>query len=448
MSEIFNNYAKIALQNGLVKVSAEDKPKEKPKKINETNPRFDSLSIEDIANLYGKKPDMPEDMKYERNIIEDAHPERVIMFRSHDKVNSLVENDQERQNIIINMIRKMPNGNLSNKKYAQSELALSLVRLAIDMDNKKKDEFRVLADTCMNQLQKLAAGADADWSGLWDKVKEKAGDAVDVGTGAGAGGLLGTVAGGLIGAIGGPGGIWLGMQVGGATGAALSGVLSAIFKTSPQAKNVALNAQLALDQLKDLIKDDPSNAFLKQLQGSLVHIIPTASNYSKVVDKMHMPNATSSDKQEAATVATVYLDELKKLSGMISVFMTNAKAGEYAPKESDWWSKLKSPFTAILGDDVNDEVKALQVLQNVIVNAEAGIEAVQAEIGQVAGSAEAKATPAPTAAPPAATPPVATAPATPATPANPAAPKSRLTPDMAKELADAINSSEKQTIGG
>jgi cell division septation protein DedD len=436
MSEIFDNYAKIAIQNGLIKVSAEDKPKEKPKKINETNPRFDSLSIEDIANLYGKKPDMPEDMKYERNIIEDAHPERVVMFRSHDKVNSLVENDQERQNIIINMIRKMPNGNLANKKYAESELALSLVRLAIDMDNKNKDEFRVLADTCMKQLQKEAQGATSDWSeGLWDTVKDKASDAVDVGGGALSGLGVGAVAGGLIGAIGGPAGIWAGMQIGSMAGPLVAGVLSAIFKTSPQAKSVALNAQLALDQLKDLIKDDPTNAFLKELQTALLHIIPTASNYSKVVDKMHMPGANESDRQAAATTGTVYLDELTKLSSMIKIFTDNARRGEYAPKESDWWSKIKSPFVSIFGDDVNDEVKALAVLEKVIEAAETGIAEVQAEVSNLP-----KTPTTPTPAPVAATTPAATAPATPATTKPP------MTPEQIREMTEAINNSEKETM--
>lgn len=148
-SEIFDNFVKIAQEKGLV---SEDAP-EKAKKKLENNPRADSQSIKDIEALYGVKPDAPKNMEYKRNIIEDAHPDSVIISPSYDKLNGLVENNNERQDIILNIVNKPPNGQLTNHKYAaEQELLLSLVRLGNDLDNHDNEELRVLADTCLEQV--------------------------------------------------------------------------------------------------------------------------------------------------------------------------------------------------------------------------------------------------------------------------------------------------------
>ena len=148
-SEIFDNFVKIAQEKGLV---SEDAP-EKAKKKLENNPRADSQSIKDIEALYGVKPDAPKNMEYKRNIIEDAHPDSVIISPSYDKLNGLVENNNERQDIILNIVNKSPNGQLTNHKYAaEQELLLSLVRLGNDLDNHDNEELRVLADTCLEQV--------------------------------------------------------------------------------------------------------------------------------------------------------------------------------------------------------------------------------------------------------------------------------------------------------
>ncbi len=147
-SEIFDNFVKIAEEKGLV---SKDAP-EKAKKILEETRRADSQTIKDIEVLYGVKPDAPKDMEYKRNIIEDAHPEPVVISPSYDKLNGLVENNNERQNILINIINKTPNGHLTNHKYAEKDLILSLVRIGNDLDNRNDDELRALADTCLDQL--------------------------------------------------------------------------------------------------------------------------------------------------------------------------------------------------------------------------------------------------------------------------------------------------------
>jgi hypothetical protein len=144
---IFESFVKIAQEKGLV--SNADHAEHTEKDLD--NPRWDSLSIEQIGKLYNTKTKKPEDMEYEKNIMEDAHPEPVVMFRSHDKLNSLIENENEGQTIRLNIVNKIPNGQLTQHKYAEKQLVLSLVRLANDLDNRNQDELRVLADTCLVQ---------------------------------------------------------------------------------------------------------------------------------------------------------------------------------------------------------------------------------------------------------------------------------------------------------
>lgn len=153
-SEIFESFVKIAQEKGLSpkteKGDGEHEFAEHTEK-NLDSPRWDSLSVEQIGKLYGTKPKAPKDMEYERNIIEKAHPTPVVFFMSHDKLNSLVENENEGQDARIHITLKEPDGHLTQRKYAEKKLVLSLVRLANDLDNRNQDELRALADTCLIQ---------------------------------------------------------------------------------------------------------------------------------------------------------------------------------------------------------------------------------------------------------------------------------------------------------
>lgn len=147
-SEIFESFIKIAEEKGMISLDAPDKAK----KILENNPRHDSLDLKDIEKLYNVKPDAPKDMQYKKNIMEDAHPDSVIVAPSYDKLNGLVENNNERQNIILNILDRPPTGLLTNRKYAENELLMSLVRVANDLDNRDIDDLRSLADACLLQV--------------------------------------------------------------------------------------------------------------------------------------------------------------------------------------------------------------------------------------------------------------------------------------------------------
>jgi len=146
-SEIFENYADLMVEKGIIK-KAEPKDLEKYKK-QEPYPRVGSDDISTIEALYGVKP---EGQEYEYNIIEEAHPNAVIIAPSYDKMNGLVENNNERHNVMTYVALKPNKGYLDHYKYAKQELLLDLIKTANHMDAIDNDELRVLADSCIDEL--------------------------------------------------------------------------------------------------------------------------------------------------------------------------------------------------------------------------------------------------------------------------------------------------------
>lgn len=150
-SDVFEEFVKIAEEKGMLSGVTSEEAKRKL----EENPRMDSLDISAIEALYGVKPETSKGMEYENNIAELAHPNSVVVSPSYDKINGLVENINERQTILLNILDKTPDGMLRQKKYAEQEFILNLVRVGNDLDNKNYEELRVLADKCLEQIADL-----------------------------------------------------------------------------------------------------------------------------------------------------------------------------------------------------------------------------------------------------------------------------------------------------
>jgi len=146
-SEIFDSFVKIAQEKGMISNDSNDSKK----KLEQTG-RADSLDAKTIASLYNVKPNTPKDMSYEKNIMEIAHKNPAVVSPSYDKLNGLVESESERQNILLRLVNKTPDGLSTQRKYAEKDLTLTLVRLANDFDNTNKDNLRVLADSCLMKL--------------------------------------------------------------------------------------------------------------------------------------------------------------------------------------------------------------------------------------------------------------------------------------------------------
>ena len=78
----------------------DEESKELKRYKNDKYPRMDSQDIDIIESLYNVKPDSS--VEYERNIIDRAHPHSVVISPAYDKINGLVENENERHDIIRN----------------------------------------------------------------------------------------------------------------------------------------------------------------------------------------------------------------------------------------------------------------------------------------------------------------------------------------------------------
>lgn len=141
-TDIFDEYAKIALEQGLIKHAQK---KEETKRTEQNN----------LEMLYGLKPDMLKGMEYKHNIIEIAHPNSVIFSPAHDKLNGLIENNNEQQSIILHILKQKNNGSLHKQKYAEAfkDLSLSLTKIANHVDNINDEKLTALADVCLEQTQ-------------------------------------------------------------------------------------------------------------------------------------------------------------------------------------------------------------------------------------------------------------------------------------------------------
>lgn len=145
-SEIFERYAEIAKEQGLLR----------KKSSTDFDPRVGSDDISTIEALYGVKPNG----KDEKDILDQAHPESVIIAPSYDRLNGLVENLRERQDIMVGIVMKPHQGKLTQHRYAQTKIDLvnELVRLGFYLESSTKENDLVdLADACAEKLTKKAA---------------------------------------------------------------------------------------------------------------------------------------------------------------------------------------------------------------------------------------------------------------------------------------------------
>ena len=90
-----------------------------------------------------------------KNIVEFAHPETATVGRAYDAMNAVVENEQQRHDMMAYIALKMPNGKLTQRRYvaAKKELLDSLIRSAFTLDNQDEEGLMVLADSCAQRLE-------------------------------------------------------------------------------------------------------------------------------------------------------------------------------------------------------------------------------------------------------------------------------------------------------
>ncbi len=100
-----------------------------------------------------------EDKKKDPDLLDQAHPETVVVAPAYDAMNGVVENLKERQNIMIYIAQKTPRVFQTGSRYvkAQEDLLNETIRLGFLLDSRKEGEMAKIADSCSNQITKEAS---------------------------------------------------------------------------------------------------------------------------------------------------------------------------------------------------------------------------------------------------------------------------------------------------
>lgn len=145
-SEIFNEYVKIAEKEGLVKES------------DYADVRIGTDTPSVIEALYGVRPNDEKKNQQYSQLLDQAHPETVVIAPAHDRLNGVLENLKQRQSIMMGIALKTPDGALIQRRYvkAHQDLLDSLVRVGFTLDSAKEIELMKVADNCADRLVKEA----------------------------------------------------------------------------------------------------------------------------------------------------------------------------------------------------------------------------------------------------------------------------------------------------
>ena len=322
-SYIFEEYARIAKERGLIR-TAED-------------PRKGSDDKKTIENIYHVLPNGEE-----KHIMEQAHPESVVIAPSHDKVNGLVENNIERHNIMVGIINKSPQAKLTSHKYASAykDLNNELVRLGFFLENKKEDSLMELSDNCMAKL--------AFFQGLALPI---------------------------IGAI-----------------VSSVGLLAVYNHFGNVSQGIRADCQKAEKQINAMISDDDYDTHDNILQIMLSNITFIREISDKIEDaRKDVPQATFEEgKQLKDTTEYKYLNKLLKhftkncqmLLSEIPKYVEYLKSINENPNasaESDWWVVTKKLYRYIDPTDIQDLIQILEDLQSSLSSASQTIKTIRTQ---------------------------------------------------------------------
>lgn len=303
-SEIFESFAKIAVDKGLIEVNAESMTQEEKYK--------DSEYKSNIKALYNVDLDAGD-------LFEKAHPKSVIVSPSYDKINGLFENERERHNIMVGIVTKNPDGNLLSKKYADAhdDLLSELVKVGFNMDNKNIDDLRILADSCSNRITKKA--------------------------------FLPLIAGGIAAVV-------ALIAIINHTSPSDQGVYNNCEKAIIEISETKAKMPQIADRLDQLIKNLQSLQQLSHDYNSLGNI--DASTPAKLID-------VANKNQDKLKIAKKYKTACAYMAGKIQEYISLIDSFKMTDERNyDWWQKIKHVSEYFTADDKEDATLALETLQS------------------------------------------------------------------------------------
>ena len=318
MDDIWKEFEKIAVAQGLISIADEDKqPKTKTR---------NSLSDDAVRLLYNIEPE-PEKKK---SIIELAHPETATVGRAYDAMNSVVENVQQRQDMMAYIALKMPNGNLTQRRYvaAKKDLLDSLIRSAFTLDHQEEEGLMTLADSCAQRLEER-------------KFQKEAIAPAVVGIGAAAVAMIG-----------------LGYY---------------FFKGAPPAENVYQNASKVIAAIGPAY-DSSNNKNLMPIKQDMTKLMDMAKAVyaakSQLAPIHSVDEAITSAQQElesrkayeAHKILASYLNQLEKVKKAMPSWISAIRvgAGEDTESRGDWSAKFHALTNSVINTPEEDLIEALE----------------------------------------------------------------------------------------
>lgn len=150
-SDIFEEYARIALEKGIISNAADEDKEDKSEKPTSSK-KEDKQELSSAEIFYGVKT------KPLKELLDEAHPTTVVMGPSYDKFNGVVENLHQRSNVMQHAALKNPPILQTNYRYvkATQDLIDETVKLGFYLDNLNNTKLMALADACTEVLNKTA----------------------------------------------------------------------------------------------------------------------------------------------------------------------------------------------------------------------------------------------------------------------------------------------------
>lgn len=323
--EIFNEYVKIAEKMGLISSDSYVTAEEEAKKKNDSAKKDMDLAA---ALFYGIKPNGKED---DISLLEKAHPRVAVVSPAEDRVNGIVENDQQRQDIMMQIATRPTNGKYQQKAFvtAHENLSKSLTKASIALQREQYKDLSRFAIDCHDRLEKEAVPAII------------------------IAGVLSTVV-------------------------TAVGIIAAINYTKNIAVNVIANATQTEKELLDL-KGKMSSDIVDYILDDLKILKEQATKFSnlptiRAISREDIPVVKEKFAKELK-MADTYRNVLEQFSKNIPTYISRLKNTETKNDDAwDWWEKVKRVGKIFTPDDVDDVVKALEGLEGAITKAIANVD--------------------------------------------------------------------------
>lgn len=319
--DIWDDFEKIAIAQGLI--SEGEKEDEKPKSRT-------GLADDAMRFLYGIEPD---GIFKDKDIIEVAHPDTVVILPSYDAMNGILENENQRHDVMTYIALTNPNGK-TTKRYvvAKENLMSSLVKAGFLLDNKNETELMTLADECAMGLKKKSD----DITNYFVKEANPI-----------AWGAIGIAAGAVV----------------------LIGGIYYFAYGAPTAQNVYVNSKRVLEAIQPLSNKPYANG----IRADISKLLQMASDVYSVKDQLaavrSIDDVVGIAKQQAEETKiagikekiTNYKNHLNKILTAIPGWVSSIKLESSTSKDqsSDIWAKIKGladPFYNTDEEDLTEEL--------------------------------------------------------------------------------------------